>query len=392
MNIRRAIVIVLDGVGVGAAPDAADYGDVGSNSMGNTARAVGGLNLPNMGQLGLGYITEIDGVPPVANPTGAYGKMQPKAAGKDSISGHWEMMGVALTDPFPTYPNGFPDDVMTAFTEKTGYGYLGNVAASGTEIIKQLGEQHMATGRLIVYTSADSVFQIAAHEEIVPVDELYRVCQVTRDILQGDHAVGRVIARPFVGINADDFTRTSRRKDFPRTPPTDTVLDVLSAAGKTVYAIGKIDELFGGRGITKSNHKVSNAENIESMLGALQEVFEGLLFVNLVEFDMIYGHRNNPRGYADALEGFDEALAQIQALMREDDIGIIVADHGVDPTTDSTDHSREYVPLLVFGKQVTPVDLGVRTGYGDVAATLLTLFGLPDAISSGTGFLDDIRP
>jgi len=382
-------VIVLDGVGIGATPDAADYGDQGSNSIGNVARVLGGINLPNMGAIGLGNIIDIKGILPTDTPKGGYGKMQPMSAGKDTISGHWEMMGIYLPDPFPTYPNGFPAEIMDEFEGRIGRQTLANRPASGTEIITELGEEHMRTGKPIVYTSADSVFQIAAHEDVIPLDELYEISQIAREILKGKHAVGRVIARPFVGRNAEDFKRTDNRRDFARTPESDTVLDKLYKAGFDVWSVGKIDDIFVHRGITRKNHTLSNQESIQRTLDLLEETFQGLLFVNLIEFDMIYGHRNDPEGYYQALQSFDNAIPEIQCRLSEGDLVIVSADHGVDPTTKSTDHSREYVPLLVFGPRVRGVDLGIRETFGDVAATITENFKVePSEI--GTSFLSDL--
>lgn len=390
MDIQRVIVIVLDGVGVGEMPDAAEYGDVGSNSLSNTAWAVGGLALPNMGEIGLGNITDIEGVPRRSETKGAYGKMGERSVGKDSVTGHWELMGVYLPDPFPLYPDGFPPEVTDEFTRRTGRGILGNKAASGTEIIKELGEEHLRTGKLIVYTSADSVFQIAANEAIVPIEELYRYCDIAREMLTGKHAVGRVIARPFVGTNRDDFARTARRHDYPLPPIAPTVMDKLIESGRSVYATGKIDDLFGNQGISNSYHSVDNMESTQALIDFLAEDFSGLLFSNLIEFDMIYGHRNDPRGFAHKLEEFDQRVPDIRRAMRPTDIVMVVADHGVDPTTPSTDHSREYVPLLVFGPRVKEnVDLGIRSSFSDVAATITEIFQLapPDI---GESFLKEI--
>lgn len=386
---NRITVIVLDGVGIGAAPDAAAYGDVGSNSIANVAKVLGGIDLPNMAQLGLGHITEIQGVSPVVNPQGGYGKMQPKSAGKDTISGHWEMMGIYLPDPSPTYPQGFPDEIMDRFEELIGRETLANRPASGTEIIKELGEEHIRTGKPIVYTSADSVFQIAAHEEVIPVSELYDICKTAREILRGKHAVGRVIARPFVGNSAKEFHRTNNRRDFSREPESDTVLDKLVAAGYDVWSVGKIDDIFAHRGITRKNHTLGNKESTNITIELLSESFKGLLFVNLIEFDMIYGHRNDPQGYYGALKAFDDAIPKIRASLAEDDLVIVSADHGVDPTTKSTDHSREYVPLLAFGPRVRGVDLGIRKTFADVGATISENFKvqLPEI---GTSFLSDL--
>ena len=390
MDIKRVFVIVLDGVGAGEAPDAADYGDEGSDSLGNTARAMGGLKLPNMGELGIGNLTDIQGVQPRTQTQGAYGRMQEASAGKDSINGHWELMGVVLQEPLPTYPNGFPPEVIDEFKRLTGRGVLGNKPASGTEILKELGEEHLRTGDLIVYTSADSVFQIAANEEIVPIPELYRYCQIARDMLKGKHAVGRVIARPFVGKDAASFKRTERRHDYPLAPVGETMMDRLIKAGKQVYATGKIDDLFGNRGISKTFHTVDNEASIQAGIDFLKEDFEGLIFSNLIEFDMIYGHRNDVQGYAAKLEEFDRRIPQIRAAMGQTDIAVVVADHGVDPTTPSTDHSREYIPLLVFGMPVkNDVNLGDRKTYSDLAATIAEIFKL-EPPEMGTSFLGEI--
>jgi phosphopentomutase len=388
---KRVIIFVLDGVGAGEAPDAAEYGDIGSNSLANTARAVGGLNLPNLEEMGFGYITPMEGVSEVEHPGGAYGKMTPKSSGKDSVTGHWELMGIYLEKAFPVYPNGFPPEVIDEFTKRTGLGVLGNKAASGTEIIKELGEEHMRTGKPIIYTSADSVFQIAAHEEIIPIERLYEICQISRDMLVGEHGVGRVIARPFLGTSAENFYRTSRRHDLPRVPDSPTMMDKLISAGYAVYATGKIDDLFGNRGISISNHTTNNADSTKATIEFIKEDFEGLLFANLIEFDMIYGHRNDARGYADALEAFDQAIPEIKQQMKAGDIAMVVADHGVDPTTKSTDHSREFIPLLVFGDSVKAgVNLGTRQTFADVAATIADIFDLvPPEI--GKSFLNLIK-
>jgi len=389
-NFKRVIVIVLDGVGAGEAPDAAAYGDVGSNSLGNVARAIGGLNTPNMYELGLGNITTIQGVPENKNARGAFGRFQPKSAGKDTVIGHWEMMGIHLPVAFPTYPNGFPQDVLDAFKQATGKDVLGNKPSSGTEILVELGVEHMQTGKPIVYTSADSVFQIAAHEEVIPLEELYKMCEAARNILQGEHGVGRVIARPFLGDAPENFKRTHHRKDYPRDPAYPTMMQKLVNAGKAVYTVGKIDDIFAHQGITKSNHVLTNIDGIKATLDLLNEDFEGFLFVNLIEFDMIYGHRNDPRGYANALEEFDRYVPEIQKRLKPGDMVLITGDHGVDPTTPGTDHSREYVPLLAFGPQVKPnVDLAIRESLGDIAATLAENFSLePQPI--GKSFLGDI--
>jgi phosphopentomutase len=388
--ISRVFVIVLDGVGVGETPDAQQYGDTGSNSISNTARAVGGLSLPHMQALGLGNLTDILGVLPRQETLGAYGKCAEMSEGKGSDVGHWELMGHVTETPFPTYPNGFPDEILTPFKERTGRGVLANRAASGTEIIKELGEEHLRTGDLIVYTSADSVFQIAANESIVPIEELHRFCEIAREILTGKHTVGRVIARPFEGTSSENFKRTDRRKDYPFMPPDKLIFDKLVDAGHQVYATGKIDDLFGHRSISQSHHSVNNDVSIQAAIDFLSEPFTGLLMSNLIEFDMIYGHRNDPAGYARKLEEFDVYIPAIRTAMKTTDIAMIVADHGVDPTTDSTDHSREYIPLLVFGEQVKHgVNLGIRQTYADVAATIAEIFDIP-APKYGTSYLGEI--
>ena len=390
MDIKRVVLIVLDGVGIGEAPDAKDYGDEGSNSIGNTARAVGGLNLPNMGKIGIGNVIDIQGVPPESQPIGGYGKLTPKSSGKDTISGHWELMGICLLDPFPTYPNGFPNEIIDEFVRVSGRsGVLGNKHASGTEIIQELGEEHIRTGKPIVYTSADSVFQIAAHEDVIPIEELYKLSENAREILTGKHAVGRVIARPFVGDRAGEFARTERRKDFARIPETPTVMDKLVAAGKDVYSVGKVDDIFGNRGITKKNHTGNNKDSLLAIRELLIEDFEGRLFANLIEFDMVYGHRNDPQGYAGALEFFDQSIPHVKDKMKPSDVVIVTADHGVDPTTPSTDHSREYVPLLVFGDDVKGVNLGTRETFSDVGATIAEIFSLEPPLL-GTSFLKEL--
>jgi phosphopentomutase len=390
MDIQRIIVIVLDGVGAGEAPDAAQYGDVGSNSLSNTARVMGGLNLPNMGDIGLGYITPMLGVPPAAHPSGAYGKMTPRSAGKDTISGHWEMMGVMLSKPLPTYPHGFPREVIKEFERRIGRATLGNFPASGTEIIKQLGVEHLRTGKPIVYTSADSVFQIATNEQVIPIDQLYWMCEQAREMLTGDHAVGRVIARPFIGNDPANFTRTERRRDYPLLPPTQTMLQKVVEAGLEVCSVGKIDDIFAHTGITQSKHTTNNADSLAATLEFLEEDFKGLLFVNLIEFDMLYGHRNDPAGYAAALKKVDDKVPEMIKRLKEGDIAMFVADHGVDPTTPSTDHSREYAPLLVFGVPVQPgTNLGTRGTFSDVGATIADAFSLAPQLL-GVSFLPEI--
>jgi len=387
---KKAVIIVLDSVGIGALPDAKRYGDEGSNTLGNCAAAVGGLKLPHLEQMGLGRLADIQGVLPVDKPTASFGKMAERSPGKDTTTGHWEIAGVILDRPFPVYPHGFPSEVIEPFKERIGRDILGNKAASGTAIIEELGALHMRTGRPIVYTSADSVFQIAAHEEVIPLEELYRMCRVARELLTGEHAVGRVIARPFRG-RPGSFKRTANRHDFSLAPPAPTILDVLSKNGLEVAGIGKIHDIFAGRGITRSLPTASNAEGVDKTLELLREEFSGLIFTNLVDFDQLYGHRNDPAGYSRALEEFDGRLPELTGILGTGDMLIITADHGCDPTTASTDHSREYVPLLVFGHRLAGgVDLGTRSSFSDVAATVARFFGLNFPV--GEDFYRQIAP
>ena len=365
---RRAVILVLDGVGVGAAPDAAAYGDVGSDTLGNLARARGGLTLPHLAAAGLGNVAPIAGVAPTASPEGAWGRMRPASTGKDSTTGHWEIAGLHLKRPFPTYPHGFPAELLDRFARATGRGVIGNVAASGTEIIARLGEEHERTGKLIVYTSADSVFQIAAHERVVPLEELYAACETARAMLVAPHDVSRVIARPFVG-RAGAYERTTNRRDYALAPPDETLLDDLAAAGVPRAGVGKVDDLFAGRSL-RARHTKGNTEGIEAILEWLRGEQGGLLFANLVDFDTLYGHRNDPVGFERALREFDDALPAIRSALREDDLLFITADHGNDPTTSSTDHAREYVPLLALGEPVHPVSLGERETFSDLGATV----------------------
>lgn len=380
--------MVLDSVGVGEAADASAYGDEGSNTLANTARAVGGLHLPILQALGLGNIADIVGVPPTTSPGAAWGRIAERSAGKDTITGHWELMGLVRTEPFPTYPEGFPPEVIAEFERRTGRPVIGNRPASGTEIIEELYAEHVARGALIVYTSADSVFQVAAHEDVVPVEELYRACRIARELLVGEHCVARVIARPFVG-EPGNLQRTERRRDFALPPPEPTVLDLLARAGVETWAVGKIEDIFSGRGIAHSEHTGTNAEGCAAVLRLLRTGTEGLIFANLNDFDSKFGHRNNPDGYARALEEFDVALADILQTLGDDTLLMITADHGTDPTTPSTDHSREQVPLLVTGSGARPVALGTRECFADVGATLCALFGAA-APRAGTSFAGEL--
>ena len=365
---RRAVILVLDGVGIGAAPDAGDYGDVGSDTLGNLARVCGGLFLPNLQAIGLGNVATIEGVAGVHRPEGAWGSMQPASAGKDSITGHWEIAGLRLERPFPTYPQGFPADLLAAITAATGRGVLGNVAASGTDILERLGAEHERTGDWIVYTSADSVLQVAAHEGIVPLSELYAACAVVRRQLVAPHDVARVIARPFIG-NDGGYQRTKNRRDYSIAPVGETLLDALAGAGVPRAGVGKVDDLFAGLSL-RSRHTADNAEGIRAIVEWLQGAQGGLLFANLVDFDTMYGHRNDVAGFARALRQFDDALPAIRAALREDDLLFITAGHGNDPTMGSSDHARECVPLLVLGSAVRPQALGVRATFADLGATV----------------------
>jgi len=462
----RAIVIVLDSVGIGALPDAADYGDADSNTLGHVAQ-VTDLRLPNLAEMGLGNIAPLRGIPPargvskfeqsenpetprevhpisrerphVASKRGlaCYGKMAEASRGKDTVIGHWELMGIITDRPFPTYPNGFPDELIAEFERRIGRKTIGNKAASGTAIIEELGEEHVRTGWPIVYTSADSVFQIAAHEQVIPVDQLYEMCRIARELLTYPHNVQRVIARPF--INNPDYAgqdtspdasggfltrsnqaethedasggfltrsnqaevaaaptpryvRTGNRRDFSLSPPSDTLLDYIVRAGREVIAIGKIEDIFSGRGISHSNHTTNNADSIAAVIEAIRSGSGALILANLVDFDMLYGHRNDPAGYARALMDFDAALPQVISAMREADVLFITADHGCDPTTPSTDHSREYVPLLVYGKRIARgIDLGTRSCFADLAATISEMLHIP-AWLPGTSFATQLIP
>jgi phosphopentomutase len=372
-RIPKALLVVCDSFGVGGAPDAAAYGDEGSNTLGNCARAVGGISAPNLGALGLGLLTEIVGVPPRADPGTAHGRARERSAGKDTTTGHWEMMGIVLERPFPVYPQGFPEEVIRPFERAIGRKVLGNRPASGTEIIQELGEEHLRTERPIVYTSADSVFQIACHEEVVPVPTLYEWCRIARRILTGPHNVGRVIARPFVG-RPGAFVRTPRRRDFSVPPPGPTVLDRLVEAGVAVYGIGKIQDIFAGQGITEGRYSDSDDHGIDLSLDLLGRPGPALVFTNLVDLDSKYGHRNDPQGYARCVEALDRRVPELLDAL-DGGLLFLTGDHGCDPTTPSTDHSRELVPILVGGLRGGPYDLGLRGSFADLGATLAELFG-----------------
>jgi phosphopentomutase len=394
----RVIVIVLDSVGIGELPDASSYGDEGSNTLGNIARRVP-LRVPALRSLGLGKLVALGGSSDDAR--GAYGRMAEASPGKDSVTGHWEMMGVVLDRPFPTFPLGFPRDVIVEFDRRIGRSTIGNVVASGTEIIDRLGPEHMRTGSPIVYTSADSVFQIAAHEDVIPIAEQYRICEIAFDLVGRGIGVGRVIARPFVG-STGSFTRTANRHDYALEPSSETLLDLLARTRVPVISIGKINDLFAGRGITRATHTASDSEGMETLARTMRDAGEGFIFVNLVDFDTLYGHRNDVAGYASNLERFDEALARVLPTLRDSDLLVVTADHGNDPSTPSTDHSREYVPVLITtgsAKAGGPAkagphvrhgcDIGTRASFADLGQTLAANFGV-GPLAHGTSFLEDI--
>jgi len=389
-RFARAIVLVIDSAGIGELPDAAAYGDEGSNTLGNIATRVG-LAVPFLRSLGLDRLVPLDVRTPAGTttPRGAFGRMAEASPGKDSVTGHWEMAGIVLDRPFPTFPQGFPADVITEFERRIGRQILGNVVASGTEIIDRLGTEHVRTGRPIVYTSADSVFQVAAHEDVIPIAEQYRICEAAFDLVGTGMGVGRVIARPFVGA-AGTFSRTSNRHDYALEPSGVTLLDVLAADGQSVVAIGKVRDLFAGRGITRALPTVSDTDGLATLVRVLDDTPSGLVFANLVDSDTQYGHRNDPAGYAANLERIDAGLAEVAPRLRPDDLLVVTADHGNDPTTPSTDHSREYVPLLALGARVAPDrDLGTRATYADLGQTLAENFGV-GPLAHGTSFLDEL--
>jgi phosphopentomutase len=385
--LRRAIIIILDGVGIGEAPDADRYGDAGSDTLGNVARACGGLALPRLERFGLGNIRPLEGMRRRGDAVGAWGTMRPASAGKDSIAGHWEIAGVHLDTAFPTFPKGFPREVIEEFSRETGRGVIANVVGSGTDVIERYAAEQSATGNWIVYTSADSVFQIAADEQVIPLDELYRACLIARKMLVPPHDVSRVIARPFEGAPGT-YRRTANRRDYSIEPPSETLLDALSKAGIPRAGVGKVDDLFAGRSLT-SRHTTSNAEGIRGIKDWLSTAESGLLFANLVDFDQLYGHRNDVAGFYGALREFDAALPSITSRLKEDDLLFITADHGNDPTTPSTDHARERVPLLVGGMRVVPRDLGERDTFSDLGATVAEWFGVSFR-GRGKSFLSEL--
>lgn len=389
-QFRRVCLIVLDSAGIGEMPDAAAWGDAGADTLGNILKSRE-VRLPNLRRLGLGNIRPLNGLPPDESPIGSYGKCTLKSNGKDTTTGHWEMAGIVLEKAFPTFPNGFPDRIINQFVTETNVpGVLGNVPASGTEIIKELGEEHVRTGKPIVYTSADSVFQIAAHEEIVPIDRLYEMCEIARKILDGEDKVGRVIARPFLGSNAADFKRTENRHDYAVAPPNANLLPLLKENSLDVVCIGKIASIYDSVGVTEDLTAKNNDQTIDQTINALNADSRGLIFSNLVDFDMLFGHRRDTEGYAKALEHFDARLPEILDAMGDDDLLILTADHGNDPTFRGSDHTREYVPLLVYGKTAKAgVDLGTRGSLADIGATTAENFGL--RLAEGSSFLSDVK-
>ncbi|WP_456288494.1 phosphopentomutase [Paenibacillus sp. AK002] len=387
----RIHLIVLDSVGIGEAPDAADFDDIGSDTLGHIARECGGLNMPNMAALGLSNIREIEGVPAADQPRAYYTKMQEASNGKDTMTGHWEIMGLYIDTPFRVFPDGFPDELIQRIEEKTGRKVIGNKPASGTEIIEELGEEHVETGALIIYTSADSVLQIAAHEDVVPLKELYEICEFCREItLEDPYMLGRIIARPFIG-EAGSFKRTANRHDYALKPFGRTTMNEMKDADLDVIALGKISDIYDGEGITKAVRTVSNMDGMDKMVQTLDESFKGLSFLNLVDFDAVYGHRRDPKGYGQALEDYDRRLPEVFEKMTENDLLIITADHGNDPTYKGTDHTREYVPLLVYSPRFAKgKELPLRKTFADIGATVADNFGvkLPE---HGTSFLSDLK-
>lgn len=380
----RVILLVVDGLGIGELPDAALYKDEGSNTLKNLCRAVGGIYLPCLEAMGMGNLGDFEGIKRVKDPISSYGIMSELSKGKDSVTGHWEMMGILTKAPFPLYPDGFPPEVISEFQKKTGRKVIGNKAASGTNIIEELGPEHMKTGSLIVYTSADSVFQIAAHEDIVSIEELYRACEQAREMLKPPHNVGRVIARPFTG---PPFKRTPRRRDFSLQPPEDTVLDLLVRGGIKVVSVGKVKDMFSGRGFSDAVKVVDNKDALGKVNDLFSSLETGLIFSTLTDFDMLYGHRNDPQGYADAMRELDFWLGTFLPQMGSGDYLFVTADHGNDPTTPSTDHSREYVPVLFYSKGLAPKDLGLRNGFWDIGATVAEIFGVRGFKKKGKSFL-----
>ena len=387
--MKRVILIVMDSLGVGELPDANLYGDVGSHTLDNTYKACGGLKIDNLEKLGFGNIEGVKYLNKVNDNIGAYGKLAERSKGKDTVTGHWEIGGVILDTPLNTYPNGFSEEIIEEFLKRTNKkGVLGNCVASGTEIIERLGDEHVKTGYPIIYTSADSVFQIAAHEDVIPLEELYEMCRIAREMLVGENVVGRVIARPFIGENGN-YKRTPNRRDYALDPFSKTMLEYLKENGKEVAAVGKIEDIYNKKGVTMAVHTKNNMDGVDATLRYMKEVKEGLIFTNLVDFDMLYGHRNDPKGYGKAIEELDNRLQEIYSEMTEDDILMLTADHGCDPTTESTDHSREYIPLLVYGNKINPVNIGTRESFTDISKTILEYFNIENNID-GKSFLRNI--
>lgn len=385
---RKVVLVVLDSVGIGELPDAELYGDKGSNTLGNIAKHVKGFSIPNLEALGIGSIEGVENLIKCENPEGIYGRCSELSKGKDTITGHWEMAGVILETPLQTYPNGFPKEIMDEFEAKIGRKTLGNVVASGTAIIEELGEEHIRTGYPIIYTSADSVFQIAANEDIIPLEELYNMCQIAREMLVGDRMVGRVIARPFKGMKKGEFVRTANRHDYALEPFNKTALEYVSEAGLPMVAVGKIKDIFTGKGVTESVSIKDNMDGVDKTLQMMKSHSNGFIFTNLVDFDMKFGHRNDVEGYAKALEEFDDILPEIKEALGDNDVLIITADHGCDPTTESTDHSREYVPVLVYGRNLKEdINLGTRNGFCDIGKTVLDLLDIENDLV-GKSFKD----
>ncbi len=383
---KRVIIIVMDSVGIGFMDDAGDFGDIGANTLENTAEFVGGLSLPNLQKLGLGNIGKIKGLLPTKKPIGKFGKIKEASKGKDTMIGHWEMMGIISSEPLPLYPDGFPNIILNEFKKRTGIkGILGNIVASGTEIIKNLGSEHIGTGFPIIYTSGDSVFQIASHTDIISLETLYGYCNQARKICD-KYKIGRVIARPFIGTEGS-FERTVDRRDYPMFPPKDTILDLIEKSGYCVSGIGKIEDIFAKKGISRAIHTKNNKDGMNILKNELLETKEGLIFVNLVDFDMLYGHRRNPSGYANSLEEFDTMLGELTDLLKKDDLLIITADHGCDPTFKGTDHTREHVPLLAFGEGIVPEAIGVRETFSDIGISTIHHLGIKNTGFPGESFL-----
>lgn len=387
--MKKVILIVLDSVGIGELPDADVYGDAGSNTVGNISKKIGGLSLPNLEKMGLGNIDDVAGINKCLLPIAAFGKCNELSKGKDTVTGHWEMSGVVLDKPLKTFPKGFPKSIIEPFENKINRKIIGNCVASGTQIIEELGDEHVKTGCPIIYTSADSVFQIAAHEEVIPLEQLYEICKIAREMLVGDNIVGRVIARPFTG-SSGNYTRTSNRRDFALDPFCKTALEYIKESNLKVMAVGKIEDIYNGKGITDAVHIKNNMDGVDKTIEYMKQANEGLIFTNLVDFDMLYGHRNDAEGYAKALIDFDKRIPEIVQNMGEEDILIITADHGCDPTTESTDHSREYIPLIVYGSDVKKnTNLGIRKSFCDIGKTILDIFEIENSLN-GESFKNKI--